>query len=99
MNTQSNAMTPPPLGAQAAAAADIPAIRQFDSSVRRELWENRSIYLAPTAVAGLFLFGFLISAMHLPQRLRSAFSPAQFYDVIEQPYDMVALLIMAVSFV
>jgi len=101
MNTQSNAITPPPLGAQAVAPADIPLIRQFDSSVRRELWESRSIYMAPSAVAGLFLFGFLINAMHLPQRLRSAsgLSPGQLHDVIEQPYAMVALLIMGVSFV
>ena len=27
-------------------------------SVRRELWENRSIYIAPLAVAGVILFGF-----------------------------------------
>ncbi len=32
-------------------------------SVRRELWENRSIYIAPLAVAALFLFGFLISTI------------------------------------
>jgi len=99
MNTQSNAMTPAPVGAQAVATADIPAIRLFYSSVRRELWESRSIYIAPMAVACLFLFGFLISAMHLPQRLGSAISRAQLHDVIEQPYDMVALLIMGVSFV
>ena len=99
MNTQSNAMTPPPLEAQAVAPADIPAIRQFYSSVRRELWESRSIYIAPMAVAGVFLFGFLINAMHLPQTLSSAFGPAELHDLIEQPYDMVALLIMGVSFV
>ena len=99
MNIQSNAMTPDPVEAQAVAPADIPAIRQFYSSVRRELWESRSIYIAPMAVAGLFLLGFLISAVHLPERLRSSFSPAQLHDVIEQPYDMVALLIMGVSFV
>src|SRR5260370_12035056 len=97
MNTQSNAITPPPLEAQAVVPADIPAIRQFYSSVRRELWESRYIYIAPMAVAGLFLFGFMISAMHLAQRLRS-FSPTQLVDVIVQPYDMAALLIMGVSF-
>ena len=30
-------------------------------SVRRELWENRSIYIAPLAAAGVLLLGFLIS--------------------------------------
>jgi ABC-2 type transport system permease protein len=39
--------------------------------------------------------GFLISAVHLPQRLSSG--TAQLHDVIEQPYDMVALMIMGVS--
>ena len=98
MNSQSNAMTPAP-GAQAVSPAHIPAMRQFYSSVERELWESRSIYIAPLAVAGLFLFGFLINAMHLPQTLSSAFGPAELHDLIEQPYDMVALLLMGVSFV
>ena len=34
--------------------------RPFYWSVRRELWEYRSIYIAPLVVAGLALFGFLI---------------------------------------
>jgi ABC-2 type transport system permease protein len=82
---------------QAASAADIPAIRQFCASVRRELWESRSIYLAPIAVAALFLFGFLISARHLPERLRSVPDPAELQGIIQQPYDFVAFLMMAVS--
>src|SRR5213594_5178930 len=98
MNTQSNAM-PESLDAQRVAPAVLSPTRPMYWSVRRELWESRSIYIAPMAVAGVFLFGFLINAMHLPQRLRSGFSPAQLHDVIEQPYDMVALLIMGVSFV
>ena len=98
MNSQSNAMTPAP-GAQAVSPTHIPAMRQFYSSVQRELWESRSIYIAPLAVAGLFLFGFLINAMRLPQTLSSAAGPAELRDLIEQPYDMAALLIMGVSFV
>jgi ABC-2 type transport system permease protein len=39
--------------------------RPFYWSIRRELWENRSIYLAPLVVAGVILFGFLISALRL----------------------------------
>src|SRR5947199_187812 len=54
--------------------------QQFYSSLQRELWESRSIYIAPVAVAGLFLFGFVINTVRLPQRLG-----------IEQPYDFVAL--------
>src|SRR5436189_5188496 len=61
--------------------------KQFYSSVQRELWESRSVYIAPVAVAGLFLFGFLINAVRGPQRLG-----------IERPYDFVALMLMAISF-
>src|SRR5207249_2492959 len=45
------------------------------------------IYIAPVAEAGLFLFGFVINTVRLPQRLG-----------IEQPYDFVALMLMAISF-
>ena len=61
--------------------------KQFYSSVQRELWESRSIYIAPVAVAGLFLFGFVIGAVRLPRRIG-----------IERPYDFVALMLMAISF-
>ena len=37
------------------------APRPFYWSVRRELWENRSIYVAPLAVAAVVLLGFAIS--------------------------------------
>ncbi len=50
-------------------ACVIPAGHRFYWSVRRELWENRSLYLAPLAVAALFLVGFLISAIHPPAQI------------------------------
>jgi ABC-2 type transport system permease protein len=40
-------------------------------SVRRELWESRSIYLAPLAVAALVLFASLISTIGLPGKMRT----------------------------
>jgi ABC-2 type transport system permease protein len=40
-------------------------VRPFYWSVRRELWEHRSLYIAPLAAAGVVLFGFVISAMNL----------------------------------
>lgn len=51
----------------------------FYWSVRRELWEYRSIYLAPLAVAGVYLFAFLISSLiRLPGQMRAAIAdPAQ----------------------
>ncbi|MGC8532910.1 MAG: hypothetical protein ACP5M1_12815 [Acidiphilium sp.] len=40
--------------------------RLFVWSVRRELWEYRSLYLAPLAVAALVLVAFVIGTLHLP---------------------------------
>jgi ABC-2 type transport system permease protein len=97
MNTQSNAMNSAPIAGQAVASSDIPALRQFYMSVQRELWENRSIYIAPLAVAVLFLLGFLVSSIHLTRTLSSA-SSSQLNDDIVQPYDLVAGMIMAITF-
>ncbi len=47
------------------APATIPAIRVYYWSVRRELWENRSIYIAPLVAAVVFLFGFLVNIIHV----------------------------------
>ena len=44
-------------------------------SVRRELWENRSIYIAPLIVAAVQVFGFAISAIGLADRRRTAIHP------------------------
>ena len=46
------------------------ATRPFYWSVRREIWEHRSIYIAPLVVAVLVLFGFLIRVIHLPETMR-----------------------------
>jgi ABC-2 type transport system permease protein len=96
MNIQSNAMPDSSVDAQAIAAAVTSQTRPLYWSVRRELWENRSIYIAPLAVAGVFLFGFLISASHLPDKMRAtlALDPMQQREMIEQPYNLAALLLM-----
>ena len=55
-----------PLDAPVSAPAALSATRPLYWSVRRELWENRSIYVAPLVVAAVVLFGFLISTLRLP---------------------------------
>src|SRR6185369_5362535 len=94
MNTQSNA-TAPPLGAQSVAPADIPALRQFYLSVQRELWENRSLYIAPLAVAGLFLLGVVLNMIRF--YALSPFTPGGLRE-ITPPFDLVAVLMMIVTF-
>jgi ABC-2 type transport system permease protein len=65
-------------------------------SVMRELWENRSIYIAPVGVAGVFLFGFLISTFGLPHRRRAVLllDPTKQRAAIEQPYDIAAIMLL-----
>jgi len=96
MNTQINTMPDAPLRSQLRAPTVIPAAQQAYWALRREFWESRWIYLAPLAVAALFLFGFLISIIHLPHEMRAlaGLDPAKQRDTILQPYDMAAALLM-----
>jgi ABC-2 type transport system permease protein len=100
MNTQSNAI-PGSFQAQAVTPVSFPESRLLYWSVRRELWEYRSIYIAPLVVAGVFLVGFMISLVHLPNKMRAALAldAMQQHKVIEQPYMMVAFLVMGIAFV
>ena len=61
-------------------------------SVRRELWENRSIYIAPLLVAAVVLFGFTISMTTLPHRLRGLDAARQRAAVL-LPYSAIAGLV------
>jgi ABC-2 type transport system permease protein len=101
MNTESNAIPESPLQSQVIAPEVISAIRPMYWSLRRELWESRSIYLAPLAVAALILFSFLISTIHLRDKMRAALAldPMRQHELIEQPYNLAALLIMATTFI
>jgi len=66
--------------------------RPFYWSVRRELWENRSLYLGPLAVAAVLLLGFLISTTRLPERMRelSQLPLAKQYEQIAMPFNAAA---------
>ena len=101
MNTQSNPRPESPLESQVISLAGISATRRMYWSLRRELWESRSIYLAPLAVAAVILFGFLISTIHLGDKMRAALTlnPMQQRELIAQPYNFVALLIMFTTFI
>jgi ABC-2 type transport system permease protein len=70
-------------------------------SVRRELWENRSIYIAPLTVAAVSLFGFLISTIGMPHRRRAVLllDAAQQRAAIEKPYDIVAMILVLTALI
>src|ERR1700733_15495957 len=100
MNSQSNAV-PGSFDSQRIAPAALSATRPFYWSVRREWWENRSIYVAPLPAASVYLFGFLISLIRLPQKMRtlSALDPAHQHAAVTMPYEFAAGLIMVTTLI
>lgn len=94
MSTQSNAMSES-FQSQSIAPAVVPATRVLYWSVRRELWENRSIYVAPLAVAGVALFGFSLGAIAGIWEKPLGLNPAQ----PQAPFDMAAGLMMLTGIV
>jgi ABC-2 type transport system permease protein len=100
MNTEWNAVPDSPLDSQAIAPAAMSATQPMYWSVRRELWENRSIYIAPLAVAAVFLLGFWISMITLPHRMRALaeLDPSKQRAAIHLPYDVAAFLIFLTAF-
>jgi ABC-2 type transport system permease protein len=101
MNTQSNVINGSSLGSQGVAPAVFTAIRPFYWSVRRELWENRLIYLAPLAAAAIFLFSFIINTIVLRRRMHGVWpvDVARQLDVLTLPHELSGALIMGIALV
>lgn len=99
MNPPSNVM-PDLVEARPTAPAAPLAPRPLYWSLRRELWENRSIYIAPLAVAAVVLLGFLVSLITLRHRMRvlSAAEPALQRAGIAMPYNVAAGLLAVTAF-
>src|SRR5215472_16816487 len=77
------------------------APQPFYWSVWRELWENRSIYVAPILVAIVVLFGFLVSTIGLPERRREVLllDSVKARAAIEVPYNMAAIMLILTTFI
>jgi len=92
--------TEPPVDSPEVAPQISSPTRPMYWSIRRELWENRSIYAAPVVTACITLFGFLVSTITLPHRMRAAIAadPGKLHGVVEMPYDMTAGLILVTAF-
>src|SRR3984893_7523840 len=101
MNTESNAVPDSALDSQAIAPAIVSATRPIYWSLRRELWENRSIYIAPLAAAAVFILGFLISLIGLPHTMRAlpTLDPADQHEAVAMPYNFAAGLIMVTALI
>jgi ABC-2 type transport system permease protein len=90
MSASSNTVSGTPLESQAGAPAVITATQRMYWSVRRELWEHRSIYIAPLAAAGLFLLAFVTGL---------TLSPAHRHEPLDTSYEFAAALIMGTAFI
>ena len=101
MNTPSNPDPEFPAGSQETSHAVMAETRPMYWSLRRELWENRSIYIAPLVVASVLLFGLLISTVTLPHRMRtvSALDPAKQHNAVAMPYSTLAGLTIVTAFI
>jgi ABC-2 type transport system permease protein len=101
MNSQSNAVPGSPIDSEGIAPAAMSETRPMYWSVRRELWENRSIYVAPLAAAAVYLLGILISLIWLPRSMRElvALDPAHQRVALATPYSHAAMLLMVTAFI
>lgn len=99
MTHEPSGVSEPTVDAPAGAPAALSATRPFYWSVRRELWENRSLHMAPLIAAAIALFGLSIRAMVLVDRMRTvgALEPAAQRTALATPYSMAAMMIMATT--
>ena len=96
MTSPANALPDSPREPQVIAPRAIPATRRMYWLVRRELWEHRSIYIAPLAAAAIFLFGFLIA---LPHHMHGVRTVDRAHEVLDTTYELAAALIMGTAFI
>jgi ABC-2 type transport system permease protein len=78
------------------------AARLFYWSLRRELWEYRSIWIAPIVVGVVGVIGFLVTTPGLPGRVRALAGPGDMetaHIAIHGPYGAAAILLLATAFV
>lgn len=84
-----------PLESRAAVPAAISEVQLFSWSVRREFWENRSLYVAPLAVATAALLAFSLSSIVGIWERPLSLNPAK----PQAPYNLAAGLMMLTGIV
>jgi ABC-2 type transport system permease protein len=96
MNTQSSAL-PESFDRQEVTPATMSATRPLYWSVRRELWEYRSIYLAPLIVAAITLLAFMLGSFLGIWERALRLDPES--SKVVEPFNFVALLLMGTTFI
>ena len=100
MSTQANGVPDSPLESRRSVPA-APTTQPFYCCVRRELWENRAIYIAPLIVSAVYLFGFLIRTITFPHRMRAlaTLDVAHQYQAIALPYHFIEGMLMLTAMI
>jgi ABC-2 type transport system permease protein len=100
MNTSQNAPSEFRMESPAAAPAVISPARRLYWAIRRELWENRSVYLVPLVAAVIFLLGFLISVIRLRRMMHRVWTlNPPLHHQLTTPYEIAAALIMGTGLI
>jgi len=100
MTTPPNAVPGTSLEVQEMAPAAISATQPFYWSVRRELWENRSVFIAPLAAAGVAMLGFFIGLFWLPRSMHahSGMDTGEQFLMEVMPYGHTGWLLLMTAF-
>ena len=83
----------------AAATSSSTRTRPFAWSLRREIWEHGSIYIAPAAICGVVILGFLSSTVGMPHRRLQTLQLDNAHQavVMGEPYAFAAAAIIGVA--
>ncbi|HET7712542.1 MAG TPA: ABC transporter permease [Thermoanaerobaculia bacterium] len=84
-----------------AAAPTLSPTRPMHWTLRRELWENRSVYLAPVAVVWFVLFATILNALFGASRLLrniNGATPARQRDLLNGPFSAIAGTLIFTAF-
>lgn len=96
MNTYSNTASESASQLRGLTTAFVAAARPVYWSIRRELWENRSVYIAPLAAAVLFLCAFVISIVRLRLHMQD---PWKSHHGLVDQYELAPALVMGIGLV
>jgi ABC-2 type transport system permease protein len=101
MTTPSDAVSQSSFDPRPATPAVLPEPRPLYWSVRRELWETRSLYIAPLIAAGVVMFGFVISTVGMAARRHAVLDldPAAQSAMIALPYEIGAMVIIITAII
>jgi ABC-2 type transport system permease protein len=100
MNTAANNMPESSKAEHRVSPKTISPAQRMYWSMRRELWENRSIYVAPLIAAAVFLVGSLISITILRHRMHGEWTlRPELQQHMSNSYEAAAALIMGTGFI